>query len=370
MRKIIVYIGVIFLALAAYGCGEKIKPGESTVQRPLVSGVTVEEVRSSETPVLYETSGTLKARNTALVSAKIMGEVTGIKVKPGDSVKKGDILLTINAPDIHARADSAGEAFKEAQRSADIAGANKGLMEKTFERYKNLYEEKAITGQEFDEIKVKKDVALFEYDRAQKSLKRAESALQEADAFKGYAVVRSPLNGIVAEKTIDVGSMAMPGAPLMIIEEPLYRVEASVDEELLSSVEKGMQVVVSIDPTTADTTGKIAEIVPQVDPITRSFTVKIDLNGQSKFLRGGLYAKVKIPIGKKTGLFIPQDAVITRGDLSEVFAVGPDGIITLRFVKTGKGSDGKVEILSGLRSGEKIIVKGIEKSVDGGKVEG
>jgi len=370
MRKIIIYIGAIFLTLAVYGCGEKIKPGESTVQRPLVTGVTVEEVRSSEAPVFYETSGTLRARNAAAVSAKIMGEVTAIKVKSGDPVKKGDILLTINAPDIRARADAAMEAFKEAQRSADIAGANKGLMEKTFERYKKLYEEKALTGQEFDEIKAKKDVALFEYERAQKSLKRAESAFQEADAFKGYAVVRSPLNGIVAEKTIDVGSMAMPGAQLVLVEEPLYRVEASVNEKLLSSLDKGMQVVVSIDPATLDTTGRIAEIVPQVDPLTRTFIVKIDLNEQSTSLRGGLYAKVKIPIGKKTGLFIPRDAVITRGDLSEVFAVGPDGIVTLRFVKTGKGSDGKVEILSGLSSGEKIIVKGIEKAVDGGKVEG
>ena len=368
-RTFAIFITIIITAFIP-GCGEKIKPGESTVQRPLVSGVTIEEIRSSETPVFYETSGTLKAKNTALVSAKIMGEVTGIKVKPGNSVKKDDILLTINAPDVHARADAAGESFKETQRSADIAGANKGLMEKTFERYKKLYEEKAITGQEFDEIKVKRDVALYEYERAQKSLSRAGSALQEADAFKGYAVVRSPINGIVAEKKIDVGSMAMPGAPLMIVEEPLYRVEASVDEKLLPSLDKGMLVAVSINPATGDTAGKIAEIVPQVDPLTRTFIVKIDLNDQSKSLRGGLYAKVKIPIGKKAGLFIPKDAVITRGDLSEVFVVGTEGIMTLRFVKTGKGSDGKIEILSGLSSGEKIIVKGLEKAVDGGKVEG
>jgi RND family efflux transporter MFP subunit len=370
MRKIIVYIGAIFLTLAVYGCGEKIKPGESTVQRPQVSGVTIEEVRPSETEVFYETSGSLKSRNTVLVSAKIMGEVMGIKVKPGDAVKEGDVLLTISAPDINAKADAAREAFKEAQRGADIAGENKGLMEKTFERYKKLYEEKAISGQEFDEVKSKKEVAVLEYERAQRALDRAEAGLQEAEAFKGYAVVRSPLNGIVSEKMIDIGNMAMPGAPLILVEEPVYRVEAAVDEKLLSSINTGTLVLITIDPIAINTTGRVAEIVRQVDPLTRTFTVKIDLNENPKSLRGGMYAKVRIPTGKKPGLFIPLDAVISRGDMSGVYAVSEDGIVTLRFVKTGKSSEGKIEILSGLSEGEKIIVKGLEKAVDGGKVEG
>jgi RND family efflux transporter MFP subunit len=368
-RTFAIFIIIIITALII-GCGEKIKPGESTVQRQLVSGVTVEEIRPSETEVYYETSGTLRARNTALVSAKIMGEVMGIKVKPGDAVKKGDVLLTISAPDINAKADAAREAFKEAQRGADIAGENKGLMEKTFERYKKLYDEKALTGQEFDEVKAKKEVALLEYKRAQKALDRAEAGLQEADAFKGYAVVRSPLNGIVSEKMIDIGNMAMPGTPLILVEEPVYRVEAAVDEKLLSSINTGIQVLISIDPISMNTTGRVAEIVRQVDPLTRTFTIKMDLNETPKSLRGGMYAKVRIPIGKKPGLFIPLDAVISRGDMSGVYAVSEDGIVTLRFVKTGKGSDGKIEILSGLSEGEKIIVKGIEKAVDGGKVEG
>jgi RND family efflux transporter MFP subunit len=370
MKKTFAIFIIIIITALIIGCGEKIKPGESKVQRPQVSGVSIEEVRSSETVVFYETSGTLRSRNTAIISAKIMGEVTGIKVKPGDAVKKGDILLTISAPDVTARAEAAKEAFKEAQRGADIAGENKGLMEKTFERYKKLYEEKALTGQEFDEVKAKKEVAVLEYERARKVLDRAEAGLQEADAFKGYAVVRSPLNGIVGEKSIDIGNMALPGAPLVLIEEPVYRVEAAVDEKLLSSIHPGTQILVSIDPVTMNTTGRVAEIVRQIDPLTRTFTVKIDLNETSRYLRGGIYAKVKIPIDKKRGLFIPRDALITRGDLSGVYAVNEDGIVTLRFVKTGKISEGKIEVLSGLSEGEKIIVKGIEKAVDGGKVEG
>jgi len=370
MRKIIIYFGIIFLTLFVSGCGEKIKPGESMVQRPQVSGISIEKVKSSETAVFYETSGTLRSISTALVSAKIMGEVTGIKVKPGDAVRKGDILLTINAPDVNARAEVAKEAFNEAQRGADIAEENKGLMEKTFERFRKLYEEKALTGQEFDEVKAKKEVAVLEYERAQKALDRAEAGLQEAEAFKGYTVVRSPLNGVVAEKSIDIGNMALPGAPLILIEEPVYRVEAAVDEKLLSSIHPGTQILVSIDSITMNTTGRVAEIVRQIDPLTRTFTVKIDLNETSRSLRGGIYAKVRIPIDKKRGLFIPRDAVITRGDLSGVYAVNEDGIVTLRFVKTGKSSEGKIEVLSGLSEGEKIIVKGIEKAVDGGKVEG
>ena len=79
--------------LLLYGCGEKIRPGEHEVERPVVSVVGIEAVEPVEVTRYYETSGTVRAKNTSLVSAKIMGEVKDIKVKTGDSVKKGDLLL-------------------------------------------------------------------------------------------------------------------------------------------------------------------------------------------------------------------------------------------------------------------------------------
>ncbi|MBI5056789.1 MAG: efflux RND transporter periplasmic adaptor subunit [Nitrospirae bacterium] len=370
MKKFIVIAGIIIINAFIISCGEKIKPGENEVKRPLVKEVGIEEVRLSERNDYYETSGTLRSRNTALVSAQIMGEVKEIKVKPGDRVKKDDVLLVIKAPDISARVQAAQEAFEEAQRGLSMAGENKNLMEKTFERYKKLFDEKAISGQEFDEIKTKKDIAALEYERAQKGLKRAEAGLNEAEAFKGYAVIRSPLNGIVSEKKIDTGSMTAPGAPLFIIEEPVYRVEVPVDEGLLSFINTGTPVDIVIDAIGVQTSGRVGEVVRQIDPLTRTFTVKIDISESAKPLQGGFYARAKFTIGKKSGLFIPEGAIVSRGELKAVYAVDQDGIITFRLVKTGKSADGITEILSGLNAGDRIIVKGVEKAVDGGKVAG
>lgn len=368
MTKRITVFWAAFLIFTVSGCGEKIKPGESGVTRPLVSGVGIEEIISSEVTDFYETSGTLKSVNTAFVSAKIMGEVREIRVKPGDHVRKGEVLLIINAPDINARARAAQDSLEEAQRALEMAGEKKNLMEKTFERYRKLFDATAVSEQEFDEIKTRREVALLEYERSKKTLNRAESGLSEAEAFMNYSIIKSPLDGTVAEKMIDTGNMAVPGAPLILVEAPLYRVEAPVDETLLHSIKNGMSVAISIDAINMNTTGRVTEIVRQIDPLTRTFTVKIALDDAPQSLRGGFYAKVKFPLANKAMLSVTEDSIITRGELKGVYAVNEQGIITLRLVKTGKRYDGKVEILSGLNSGDRIIVSGVDRAVDGGKV--
>jgi len=349
-------------------CNEKIKPGENEVKRAMVQGVVIEEVKPSEVSDYYETSGTLRSRNTAFVSAQIMGEVREIKVKPGDRVKKDDILLVIKAPDIGARVQAAQEALEEAGKELDVAGENKLLADKTFERFKKLHEEKAITGQEFDEVKTKREVTALQYERARRSLRRVEAEVAEAKAVKDYSIIKAPLNGIVSEKKIDTGSMIAPGAPLFIIEAPVYRVEVPVNEGLLSYINTGTPVDIVIDAIGVQTIGRVGEVVRQIDPLTRTFTVKIDISESAKPLQGGFYARAKFTLGKRSGLFIPEGAIISRGELKAVYAVDQDGIITFRLVKTGKSSDGMTEILSGLNAGDRIIVKGIEKAVDGGKV--
>ena len=368
MKRIIMMSFAILVTVTMAGCGEKIKPGEREVIRPQVSGVGIEAIVSSEVTDFYETSGTLKSLNTALVSAKIMGEVREIRVKTGDPVRKDDVLLIINAPDINARVLAAQESIEEAKRGLNMAGENKNLMEKTFERYGKLFDAKAISEQEFDEMKVRREVSVLEYERARKALNRAEAGLNEAEAFKGYSIITSPLDGTVAEKMIEAGNMAVPGAPLILVESRSYRVEAPVDETLLPLIQTGNRVAISIDAIGMETTGRVTEIVRQIDPLTRTFMVKIALNDTSQPLQGGFYAKVKFPLDKKTVVSVPEGSLVTRGELKGVYTVNQQGVITLRLVKTGKRYDGMVEILTGLISGERIIVQGVDRAVDGGKV--
>lgn len=368
MKRIFILITAL-LTLSVLSCSNKIEPGTEKPTRPTIKGVQLRTVKLSPVMDFYETTGTVRARNTSYVASKIMGEVEKIYVKEGDTVKAGDLLLRIKSPDIEAKVTQARQALEEARRALQMAEQRKTLMEKTFRRYENLHREKAITEQEFDEIKTKRDIAVLEFERAKNAVKRAVAALKEAQAFSGYSVIVSPINGVVAKKLIDAGSMATPGTPLFIIEEPRYRVEAAVDESLERIVKKGMAIPVEIKNIGLSTEGRVSEIVQQVDPVTRTFIVKIDIP-MNKALKGGLFARVKVPLGEKKRLLVPEDALIKKGEVRAVYVVDDKGVVKMRLVRTGKEIDGSVEILSGLSDGETIVVKGLENVIDGGVIEG
>ena len=129
----------------------------------------------------------------------------------------------------------------------------------------------------------------------------------------------------------------------------------------------GLPVLVSIDAIDRQIPGKIKEILPVVDSLSRSFIAKVSLSGAG--LRSGLYARVKIPSGKKEVLLAPRSAIVEKGQLTGVYAVDGQGIVTYRLIRTGKAYDGNREILSGLKPNDRIIVQGVEKATDGGIIE-
>jgi multidrug efflux system membrane fusion protein len=153
--------------------------------------------------------------------------------------------------------------------------------------------------------------------------------------------------------------------PLFTIEDTSsYRVDVSGDESFTGRIRKGMEASVFIEALGREVKGRISEVVPSVDPASRSFLIKIAIKGEA--LRNGLYGKVSIPIGKRETLLVPKDAVIEKGQLIGLYTVEKDSVITYRLVKTGRTYGDKVEILSGLNSGERVVVGGLDRVVDGG----
>ncbi|HMK59844.1 MAG TPA: efflux RND transporter periplasmic adaptor subunit [Dissulfurispiraceae bacterium] len=351
---VVMHAAILFILLALTGCQEKVSPGTAEVKRPSVSGVTTAELKVSPVDDYYESSGTIKAKNIGVISSRIMGSVTSIAVQEGQRVSQGQILLTIDNSDAAQRA-------KAAENAVESARQQKQLADVTFSRYARLYEAKALSRQEFDQVEAQRKIAGSEFERAQAMLK-------EAQTYKGYATLRAPFTGIVTGRKIDPGSMAMPGMQLMTVEDTSkFLVEVPVDERLSAKLKVGDPVDMSVDALDLNMKCKVSEVVPSVDPMSRTFIVKVATSGQG--LRTGLYAKIRIPTGKKEALIVPISSIVEKGQLNGVYSVDAKGIISYRLVRMGKRFGSSVEIISGLNAGDKIIVAGTDKAIDGGVTE-
>ena len=334
------------------------------MQRKTVEGVKTGLVQMMTVPSFYKTSGMVESRNSSLVAAKIMGAVTSMRVERGDRVRKGQILLTIEAAGARQQVDQARQAVLEAREAARMADEHKALADVTWTRYKKLYDEKALSAQEFDEVSTRRAVARAGASQAEAALARAQAAFAMAETSLGYATVRAPINGIVVEKKVDVGSMATPGTPLLVLEEPEYRVSVPVDEHLLGKAKPGLPITVRISGAGIEEKVPITEVTPWVDPMTRTFTVRARLP-YSPMLQGGLYAKVLIPVGEKKTIMAPAAAIGRRGELDFAYVVGKDGVLQLRAVRTGSQYNDYVEVLSGLEPGDRVTVSDFDNLSQG-----
>lgn len=366
MKKVFFTFALISTMLVFMGCGEKEHP--NAITRPQVTGVTLSRVMPSSVDSYYQTSGTIRAKTTSIVAGRSLGAVTSLLFREGDQVKAGQLLLSIEDRDLTQRVSGAEAAYQESRKALEAAAQNRSLTNVTYDRYKNLYQQKVITQQEMDQVETQKKVAGSEYERVSAMVERSRAGLEEARINLGFAQVKAPISGLVTEKKIDQGSLAMPGQPLLTIEDnSRLRVEAFIDEQKAGRFKRGLPVIVIPDTTGEPLTGIIEEIVAAVDPATRTYLIKIPVKGPG--LKSGLYCQVLIPDGKKEALLLPRRVIVERGQLEGVFVVDSQGVMTYRLIRTGKPRGDKVEVLSGLKGGEQVVTGGLEKAVDGGVVK-
>jgi RND family efflux transporter MFP subunit len=182
--------------------------------------------------------------------------------------------------------------------------------------------------------------------------------------------VASPIDGIVTAKHAEVGAMAVPGSPLLTIEDDShYRLEASVEESLIRTILAGDRVGVRIDALgDEELSGTISEIAPAADPASRTYMVKIDLPSLPS-LRSGSFGKARFSSGQKQAITIPQRAIAEWGQMVGVFVVDDSSIARLRLVRTGKSFGDRVEVLTGLSDGERIVIDPVKAVTDGTRIE-
>jgi RND family efflux transporter MFP subunit len=206
----------------------------------------------------------------------------------------------------------------------------------------------------------------MEMDQATLGLETAQAGLRAARAMESYVTISAPITGQVVEKRINLGEMALPGQPLLKIEDNRsLRLEVTVKEQDILHIRPGSKVKVQIDAMPGkDITATVSQVVAASDIRTHSFIVKIDIPAE-KGLITGMYGKAFFSIGRRDALLVPRSAVVEMSGISGVYVLSPAGTAVFQMIQQGETQGNDIEVISGLKQGDRVIA---EKQL--GRIEG
>jgi RND family efflux transporter MFP subunit len=333
-------LAMILGASLLTGCGEKTGPSRETRPALPVAQVKTQSLEAKKHPSIEEVVGTVRAKLSATLEAKLSGRIEQMPVVLGQRVKSGQLVARLDAAEIKARLEQAKAALDQVERD--------------WKRVSSLFAANAATRSEYDATEARRRVA--------------QATVAEAEAMMAYVEVLAPFDGVVSRKRADVGDLATPGKPLLDLEDPsALQLEAYVPETLAPRIQAGARLDVSIDSVAGITSGTVAEVAPAADPASRTFRVKLDLP-PAQGCMSGQFGRVGVPTGEAVSLRVPWSAVVERGQMEIVFVIR-DQHAQMHLVKTGRRFGDLVEILSGLDAGDVVVVEGAAGLTDGQPVE-
>ena len=296
-----------------------------------------------DAPDTVSAEGVVEAVRQSTLAAQIAGQIVELRVKVGDSVKSGQVLLRIDARAAEQVVSGSQSQLAEAQ--AGLANA-----QRTFERNKQLFEQNFIS-------KAGLDKAELDYKAAQARVGALQASAGQASTAQTFTTITAPYAGVVAATSIEVGDMATPGRPLVTVFDPAsMRVIATLSQSSLRAVKLQLPVQVEVPAVGRRLTAKQVTLVPLADSRTHTTKLRLEL-ADSAGLLPGQFARAYFATGVARKLLIPEDAVLRRSEVTAVYVQGAGGQAQLRQIRVGEASgDGTIEVLAGLREGERIAL--------------
>jgi RND family efflux transporter MFP subunit len=317
-----------------------------------------------------KSTGTVHAKETAVVSAQVMGRIQQVLVREGDSVRAGQTLVVLDDAALRSQVEQGQAGVKAAQNAQAAAQTNAALAASTLDRYKQLESEKSVSPQEMDEVSRRAEAAAANLEAVCAQTDAARAQESGARTMMSYTRLVAPFAGVVTARLADPGTMAAPGVPLLQVDQAgALQLDATVDESAIGAIHKGMKVQVDLDGGASTTiAGTVAEIVPAADPSSHSFLVKIDLPSSSR-TRAGMYGTAEFANGTRQAILIPRSAVVARGSLNCVYVLDGQGIAQLRYLTLGAAQGNLVEVLSGVSAGEKLVDLPSDRELAGKRIQ-
>ena len=338
---------IVFIAAMTGMFGEKIEPRATVrAERKLTpqQSANLGEIYEVEKEYFAEAVGTLRAATRTEIAARILAPIDEIKVKAGDLVKQGDVLVRLDPRDLRSRLDQIRSALESAETSLKHA-------ESDLQRDTKLHAERILPTMKFEQSQTTVELA-------RSKVRQAEQAVSEAEVTLTFSEILAPQDGMIVDRLAEPGDTAQPGVPLLVLYDPQsLRLEAPVMENLAIKLKVGETLTVHIDAIERDVEARVDEIVPQAEAASRSFLVKVALT-DAQGLYEGMFGRLRIPSGVRRHLCLHTAAIQTLGQLQFVDVVRADGeTLERRFITTGRfGSPQHVEVLSGLEAGDRVVL--------------
>jgi RND family efflux transporter MFP subunit len=379
--------GSILVALGAalaVGCTAAAPPAAKPEAPPVTVTLGRADVADLESP--FEGGGVVRARSTAVIASRVMAPITEVLVRPGDHVRRGAPLVRLDAREINASGARASAAFEAARQSAEAAAsdtrsADAGLRitRLTYDRIAALHEKGSATTQELDQATASLRAAEAQLGGSSARAAAATAAREEAQAAmvgaqvaSSYTVLTAPFDGLITERSVDPGTLATPGAPLLTLEDgATFRLEVRLDEARAALVAVGQKVDVSLSETAAANgwmPSRVVEIA-RLDPASHGFVVKLEVPARTS-VRSGQFGRARFQGPVRRTLTVPASAAVRRGQLTFVFAVDSTGVARLRPISVGAVVSDRVEVLAGVHEGDSVVIDPPATLFDGTRIAG
>lgn len=307
---------------------------------PSVFTVLVEEIAFSQD---IEALGTVRPKEQAALTLNAADRVTAVYFEDGQRVEAGTTLVALAQREQLAEVESAEAELREARtrlaRLADLV--------------------------EFDAA------AVSDRDVARRDVQTTRAALEQVQSQLRDRVLVAPFDGLLGFRQVSVGSYVQPGDVVAtIVDDSVMRLDFAVPAIRLSAITIGTRIVSTTDGLAdREFVGTVTSIDNAIDPATRSVRVRADLPNTDRALKAGMFMRVTVNANPRMALSVPEEAIQPIGPESFVFVVNDESVAVRTKVEIGQRQAGRVEILSGLAAGDRVITEGVIRTRDGRPVK-
>jgi membrane fusion protein (multidrug efflux system) len=358
-------LGALLLTIAAAACGGSGAATSGSGATAAADPMTVEVTKVVEQPLNVELSlpGELTAFQSVAIYPRVAGFVKAVHVDRGSRVRTGDVLVTLEAPEVIAQRGEAQSKLQGAEAQLSVARAKAEADRGTYEKLKAASATPGVVaGNDLVVAEKAAEVGQSQIVSAQQSIEAARQSLNALRDMEGYLRLTAPFDGVITDRNVHPGALVGPASassstPLLrLVQNQRLRLVVPVPEAFTSPMKAGTSIPFTVAAYPGATfSGTVARIAQAVDVTTRTMAVELDVMNSDGRLAPGAFSQVRWPIHRSApSLFVPTTSIATTTDRTFVIRIR-DGKTEWVDVKTGLTSGPQVEVFGDLRAGDQIV---------------